>query len=255
MTHSPSIPSLSYSGVQIPQIFPTRPPLLPSKLSHPKLPQPIPPNLFWFKGVYTPPCLCSMSSLDPLGLCRACVAPAPGVPRAPSPSLPAAEGLPCLIVTSRPLLVQTAAANHRHICQNLGLPGKALFLKALYNHPCEYCRQQLSASCRAPWSNGNGVRLGETPRDAHFFLQLALAPVASVQLEDHGVHKTYYFISWPPVSAPSPTYKSQVISLCSRLPSPVFSSGTCPACPLFVFFLGEHCHHGNSCVRQTNTQP
>lgn len=45
-----------------------------------------------------------------------------------------------------------------------------------------------------------------------------------------------YFISWPPVSAPSPIYKSQVISPCIHLPSPMFSSGTHPACPLFVFF-------------------
>lgn len=49
-----------------------------------------------------------------LGLCKTCMAPASGVPGAPSPSLPglpAAEGLPCSTVTSRPLLVQTSAAN------------------------------------------------------------------------------------------------------------------------------------------------
>lgn len=63
MTHSPSSPSLSCSGVKIAQILPARLPLLPSNFSHPKLPQPIPPSPFRPKGVYTSPCLPSMSSL------------------------------------------------------------------------------------------------------------------------------------------------------------------------------------------------
>lgn len=113
MTHGPSSPSLSCSGVQTPQILPTS---LPSHFSHPKLSS---PSLQAPSGpdVCTPlPACPACPVLVPLGLCKALVAPAPGVPRAPSPSfpgLPAAEGLPCLIVTSRPLLVQTAAADTR----------------------------------------------------------------------------------------------------------------------------------------------
>lgn len=82
-----------------------------------------------------------------------------------------------------PCLSKQLQQTHRHIFQNLGLPGKALFLKALYSHPCECCRQRFSASCRIPWSSGDEVKLGETPRDFHFFLQLAPAPETSVQLE------------------------------------------------------------------------
>lgn len=144
---------------------------------------------------------------------------------------------------------------HGHICQNLGLPGKALSLKAPFSHPCEYCRQQFSASCCVPWSDGNEVRLGETPRAFHFFFDSWLQPLEHLS-SWKTMELTRLIISLvglqyehqaPPTKAKSSPSTAVSPLLC--FPQALIQL------VLFLCFLGELCHHGNSCVRQTDTHP
>lgn len=114
-THSPSSPSLSCSGLQIPQILPTRLPLFPSQILSPQTSPAHPPKPLQAQSCVHPSLLGQhVQSWFPLGFAKpvwpqllACL----GLPALPSQGCQQLRGFLALRVTSRPLPVQAAAAD------------------------------------------------------------------------------------------------------------------------------------------------